>query len=113
MLAMRSMARAGIGVAILPCYVGDKDPELRRIVGRPIVDGMMDLWVLFYPAIQRAARVRALSEFIAETDLADRDRIAVAALGADQSPISDSAGTFRSAYPRFVTASIPCAPSPP
>lgn len=73
MLAMRSMVRAGIGVAILPCYVGDQDPELRRIVSRPIVDGMMDLWVLFHPAIQRAARVRALSEFIAETVLVDRD----------------------------------------
>ena len=33
----------------------------------------MDLWVLFQPAIRRAARVRALSEFIAETVLADRD----------------------------------------
>jgi DNA-binding transcriptional LysR family regulator len=70
---MRSMVRPGTGVAILPCYVGDQDPELRRVVSRPIVDGMMDLWVLFHPAIQRAARVRALSEYIAETVLADRD----------------------------------------
>ena len=39
----------------------------------PIVDGTMDLWVLFHPAIQHEARVWALSEFIAETPLAARD----------------------------------------
>lgn len=73
MLAMRSMARAGIGVVILPCYVGDPDPMLRRIVPEPIIEGAMDLWVLSHPDVRRAARVRVFSDFISGAILADRD----------------------------------------
>jgi DNA-binding transcriptional LysR family regulator len=73
MQAMCAMARCGLGAAILPCYVGDTDRGLRRIVSQPITEGAMDLWVLSHPDLRRAARVRAFSAFIADTVLRDRD----------------------------------------
>lgn len=73
LLAMRSMVRAGIGVAVLPCYVADPDPLLRRMVSEPLTQGAPDLWVLSHPDVRRAARVRLFTEFIAEAILADRD----------------------------------------
>jgi DNA-binding transcriptional LysR family regulator len=73
MQAMCAMVRCGLGSAILPCYVGDSDPELRRIVREPITKGSMDLWVLSHPDVRKAARVRAFTAFIADTLLDDRD----------------------------------------
>ena len=73
MQAMCAMARSGLGVALLPCYVGDSIADLQRIMKDPITEGAMDLWVLSHPDVRRAARVRALATFIADTVLADRD----------------------------------------
>ena len=67
------MARSGLGVALLPCYVGDFIADLQRIMKDPITEGAMDLWVLSHPDVRRTARVRALATFIADTVLADRD----------------------------------------
>lgn len=71
--AMRSMARAGLGVVVLPCYLADPDAGLRRVRPEPIADVGLGLWVLSHPDIRRVARVRLFTEFIAETILADRD----------------------------------------
>jgi DNA-binding transcriptional LysR family regulator len=73
LLAMSAMVRSGLGAAILPCYVGDSDLGLRRLVSTPITEGVMDLWVLSHPDVHRAARVRAFSAFIGDRLLADRD----------------------------------------
>jgi len=73
MQAMCAMVRCGLGATVLPCYVGDSDLELQRIVSEPITEGAMGLWVLSHPDVRRAARVRAFTAFIADTVLADRD----------------------------------------
>jgi DNA-binding transcriptional LysR family regulator len=73
MLAMCAMARSGMGAVMLPCYVGDSDASLRRIVKAPITDGAMDLWVLSHPDVRRSARVRAFTAFIADSILAHRE----------------------------------------
>jgi len=73
MLAMRSMARAGLGVVILPCYVGDTDPGLRRAVVDTIQQDNFGLWVLSHPDVRRAARVRAFMQFIGDQIISDRD----------------------------------------
>ena len=31
-VAMHSMVRRGLGVAVLPCYIADRDPGLRRVL---------------------------------------------------------------------------------
>jgi DNA-binding transcriptional LysR family regulator len=51
--------RAGIG--ILPCYLGDSDPALRRI-GAPLPALSSPFWILTHPDLQRVVRIRAVME---------------------------------------------------
>ena len=73
MLVIAAMARAGLGLVVLPCYMGDTDPGLRRVVPDPADEHLMDLWVLTHPDLRRTARVRAVTEFIADAVISDRD----------------------------------------
>jgi DNA-binding transcriptional LysR family regulator len=73
MQATAALARAGMGVVALPCYVGDSDRGLRRMLPEPADRHIMDLWVLTHSDVRRAARVRALTEYIADQINADRD----------------------------------------
>lgn len=73
LLDMRSLARAGLGVAVIGCFAADPDPGLRRVYPDPITDNKMDLWVLSHPDMWRAARVRVFTRFIADAFMADRD----------------------------------------
>jgi len=60
----RAAARAGLGLAALPHYVGDSDPQLQRYetgekpVGR-------DVWLLVHRDLRRMPAVRAVMEFLA------------------------------------------------
>ena len=53
-----SAARAGLGMAVLPCGVGDPDKGLVRVPPAQAVTGG-DLWVLTHPELRSAARIRA------------------------------------------------------
>lgn len=64
LLALCATARAGLGVAPLPCYLGDADPELAR-VGPPIAETASALWLLTHPDLRRVTRVRAFLDFVA------------------------------------------------
>ncbi len=55
----------GIGQGILPCYLADTDPRLRR-VGGPVDDLSSDLWFLTHNELRHTARVRALSDHLAQ-----------------------------------------------
>jgi DNA-binding transcriptional LysR family regulator len=57
-------ARAGLGLAALPCFLGDRAPELVRVLPpEPSLAG--ELWLLTHPDLRRTARVRAFMETIA------------------------------------------------
>lgn len=63
LLVMLSLARAGAGVAPLPCFLGDTAPELRRV--RPPIDALTtDLWILTHRDLRHVARVRAFVDFM-------------------------------------------------
>ena len=55
--------RSGQGIGLLPCLVGDRDPEL---VGWPDTELQRagDLWLLNHPDLRGVARVRAVAEFV-------------------------------------------------
>lgn len=57
-------AAAGIGLAVLPCYLADADPRLARI-GEPIDELASDLWFLTDAELRHTARIRTLSDFMA------------------------------------------------
>lgn len=63
-VGMHGAVRAGSGVAVLPCYLGDPDRDLRRI-GPPISKLGVDLWLLTHPDLRHTARVRAVLDHLA------------------------------------------------
>lgn len=60
---MLAAARAGVGVAVLPCFMGDGVPELRRLTA-PIADLRADYWTVVYPDLARNPAVRAAVAWI-------------------------------------------------
>lgn len=73
MAAIQSMVRAGPGVTLLPCYVGDVDPGLRRLDPEPMLDPKFDMWLLYHPEVRRVYRVRLFADFVIDLMVADRD----------------------------------------
>ena len=66
-------ARAGIGLAVLPCYLGDPEPGLARALpGGPVPALARELWIVTHQDLRRTARVRAFFDYIAEGIGADR-----------------------------------------
>ena len=65
LLALRSAALAGFGVAALPCYLADPAIELRRVT-TPLPDMEGSLWLLTHPDLRKVARIRTVLDFMAE-----------------------------------------------
>ncbi len=55
---------AGMGVALLPCFMADNHKRLQRI-GEPIHDAGTILWLLTHEDLRHTGRVRAFMDFIA------------------------------------------------
>jgi DNA-binding transcriptional LysR family regulator len=55
--------RAGAGLAVLPCYLGDGDPKLRRI-GAPLKEVVAEQWLLVHRDLRALPRVRAVMDAI-------------------------------------------------
>lgn len=55
---------AGLGVATLPCYIGDADESLVRLV-EPRDGIQSDVWLVVHRDLQHTARVRACAEHLA------------------------------------------------
>lgn len=64
--ALRDAACAGVGLALLPCYVGDSEERLRRVVAAPPDIPRSTLWLLTHDDLRRTARVRAAMDFFTE-----------------------------------------------
>lgn len=64
--AQLAAARAGVGIAILPDFVGDADPAVVRVEygGTPIT---AEIWISSHVDMRRSAPIRAVTEFVAET----------------------------------------------
>jgi DNA-binding transcriptional LysR family regulator len=55
---------AGMGISVIPCFLGDADPTLQRLT--PEVLGSRPLWLVFSPDRARLARVRAVIDFVTQ-----------------------------------------------
>jgi DNA-binding transcriptional LysR family regulator len=58
-------AEDGLGIGMLPTYVGDRAPTLRRLA-RPDLRHAADLWLLSHPDLRDHARTKAMRAHIAE-----------------------------------------------
>lgn len=59
-------ARDGIGLALLPCYLGDADPGLVRALQEPVAEIAGELWIVTHADLKATARVRAFFETVGE-----------------------------------------------
>ena len=59
-----SLARAAVGVAALPCLLGDQDQRLRRLQGATVE--RQPLWLLMAPENRRTRRVRVFADYLLE-----------------------------------------------
>ena len=55
--------RAGAGLGILPCFVGDADPSLVQVTPR-IEELVADYWLLVHPDLRAVPRVRRVADWI-------------------------------------------------
>jgi len=60
----QKMLRQNIGLAVLPCYMADPDPQLKRYAD-PIPEMEMGLWFLFHADLKRTERIHVFRDFLA------------------------------------------------
>jgi len=66
MIAVLNAATEGLGVAPLPCFLGDSEKKLVRVI-EPADDMKLELWLLTHPVLRHTARVKALMNFLQES----------------------------------------------
>ncbi len=72
--------KAGMGLGMLPCFLGDAAPELRR-VSAIITKPYYDLWLLSHRDMRTTACIRIFSDFIATAVKSCRVRLEGAGVG--------------------------------
>lgn len=72
-IALLEAARAGAGIAVLPRYLGDREPGLRRV---PMPDEPREpIWLTVHRDVKDTPRVRAVLEAIGAALARDHDRL--------------------------------------
>ncbi|WP_315838095.1 LysR family transcriptional regulator [Bradyrhizobium prioriisuperbiae] len=66
LVTLRQAAIAGVGVAALPCYLGDNTPGLTRLLPEPFAPMATSLWILTHEDLRRTARVNAFVGFFSK-----------------------------------------------
>lgn len=56
----------GLGVAFLPCFIGDENPELERYC-EPDPSHNLGLWILFHPDLKGTTRILAFRDHMSES----------------------------------------------
>jgi DNA-binding transcriptional LysR family regulator len=79
-LSVIEATSAGMGLTLLPCYMGDVEPRLRRATS-PFEPLTLELWLLTHPDLRHTARVKALMAFLhaaftKQADLFEGKRVA-------------------------------------
>jgi DNA-binding transcriptional LysR family regulator len=74
LLALQAAARAGMGVAALPCYLADPDRSLQRACD-PLLEMEVSLWLLTHPDLKHVVRIRTVLDFLADRLARCRSRL--------------------------------------
>ncbi|MEE3118293.1 MAG: LysR substrate-binding domain-containing protein, partial [Pseudomonadota bacterium] len=75
LVGILSAIRAGMGLAVLPCYLADNDPEIVQLTD-PIPELEYGLWFLMHPDLRGVVRIHALMDFLTEAIRAQEHRLA-------------------------------------
>jgi len=71
-LTQLEAVKAGMGLAMLPCYMADTEPTLRRVPPANVTPSR-DIWILTHEDLRHTARVRRFTDFVAKGILAKKD----------------------------------------
>ena len=75
LLMVRSACAQGLGLAVLPCFLGDAEPGLVRM-GEPVPMCDSELWLLSHPELRETVRVKALRQWLLKAMSAQTDLLA-------------------------------------
>jgi DNA-binding transcriptional LysR family regulator len=73
LLNQAAAAKAGIGLALLPCYLADGDPGLTRALPDVVPELSGELWIITHADLKATARVRAFFDLVGEGLARQRD----------------------------------------
>lgn len=59
-------AKASIGLALLPCYLADREPGLVRALNAPLPELAGELWIVTHADLKSTARVRAFFDVVGD-----------------------------------------------
>lgn len=71
---MFETVRAGMGLAQMPCFMGDADSSLRRLSNSPI-ETPLDIWLLTHADLRQTAKIRVFMDFLSEEIMKKKDLI--------------------------------------
>ena len=71
-MTVLNAAAEGLGMTLMPCYLGDDDKRLIR-VSNPIEPLNLELWLLTHPDLRHTARVKALMAFLYDALYKEKD----------------------------------------
>lgn len=57
--------RNGMGISVLPCFMGDRDPDLIRIPPYT-TEHKFDMWILSHPDLRKSTKIQTFVRFITE-----------------------------------------------
>lgn len=61
-----NLVKAGAGLAVLPCYLGDLEPSICRVIQAPPKMWRSDLWLLTRPELRQVPRIKQLFDAVYE-----------------------------------------------
>ncbi|MGC3981114.1 MAG: LysR family transcriptional regulator [Steroidobacteraceae bacterium] len=64
LLVQHQAARAGLGIALLPDYMGDDDPLLCRLILPENINAQRALWLVYHRDLKNSQRVIAMRDFL-------------------------------------------------
>ncbi|MGM4990829.1 LysR family transcriptional regulator [Tardiphaga sp. 841_E9_N1_2] len=65
-------AKAGIGLALMPCYLADHDAGVARALSEPLKELEGELWIVTHADLKNTARVRAFFDLVGERLIRER-----------------------------------------
>ncbi len=75
LVSILSAIRSGMGLAVLPCYLADEDPDIIQLTD-PIPELEYGLWFLMHPDLRGVVRIHALMDFLTKAVRAQKQRLA-------------------------------------
>jgi DNA-binding transcriptional LysR family regulator len=68
---IHELVKAGVGIGILDCFVGDRDPGLHRVLAQPV--WTQTVWAEVHVSMSRAPRIRLVMDFLQDVFAAEKE----------------------------------------